>query len=76
MVTLVMLNAEAPVLVSVVVSGFDLVVFTGPKARMSGTSWTVPLVSVIAALADLVLSVTEVAVRVTAGLAGTVEGGV
>ena len=35
-----------------------------------------PFVSVIAALADLVLSVAEVAVRVTAALAGTVEGGV
>lgn len=46
------------------------------KERLAGVSSTVPLVSVRAALADLVVSATEVAFSITAALAGTVLGAV
>jgi len=74
--TLLIVRLEAPVFVSVMVSDFVCVVFTEPKSRLSGTSSTVPLVSVTVALADLVLSVTEVAVAVTVAFAGSAVGAV
>ena len=71
-----MLSVVAPVLVSDTVSDLDMRCFTRPKFRLAGTSFTVPFVSVIAAAPDLVASVTEVAVRATAALAGTAAGAV
>ena len=44
------------------------------KDRLAGISWTVPLVNVIVALADLVGSATEVAVNVTVALDGNALG--
>jgi hypothetical protein len=46
------------------------------KARLAGTSFTVPLVSVIVALEDLVVSATAVALSMTVALDGTVAGAV
>ena len=48
--------------------------FTLPKLRLAGISLTVPDVRVIVTVPILVLSVTEVAVMATVGLAGTVGG--
>ncbi len=78
-VWLVMLSAELPVLVRVVVKvrvggGTVGVIFNVPKFRLPGMSLTVPGVSVMLAVAVLVVSVTDVAVRVTVGLVGTVAG--
>jgi len=69
----VMFSDVLPTLVSVAVwvPGFPL-----PKFMLFGTSFTVPTVSVTAAFAVLVASVTEVEAIVTVGLAGTLEGGV
>lgn len=47
-----------------------------PKSRLAGMSFTVPLVSVIAALADFVVSAAAIALRVTVALVGTVAGAV
>ena len=71
MLTPVMLRAEPPVFVSVTDWGW-LVMFstTVPKSRLKGTIWTVPVESAIATVEILVVSVTDVAVSVTAGLAG------
>jgi hypothetical protein len=72
---LVMLSVVPPVLVSVVVWGLLVrPTCTVPKLRLDGTSFTVPTVRVKVTLAILVVSSTEVAVRVTIGLAGTVAG--
>jgi hypothetical protein len=46
------------------------------KARLAGTSFTVPLVRVIVAWDDLVVSATALALSITAALAGTVAGAV
>ena len=46
------------------------------KERVAGVSSTLPLVSVIVAVADLVGSATDVAFNVTAGVAGTALGAV
>jgi hypothetical protein len=72
----VMLSAEFPVFVNVAVSGGLFPEFTRfvPKFRMFGTISTVPDEIVIVVPADLVVSVTEVAVSVTVGLGGTVAG--
>jgi hypothetical protein len=75
-VILAMLKAEPPVLVRIVVRDLVRVVFTMPKSKFAGTISTVPLVSVSTALADFVVSDTEVAVTLTVGDAGTATGGV
>lgn len=72
---LVILSAAAPVLVTVMVcaaGGHRLNLQA--KFKLSGTSCTVPLVSVMVALFDFVLSVTEIAFKLTLVLAGNVEG--
>jgi hypothetical protein len=73
-----MLSADAPVLVRVVTKvrcwGLFGAIFNLPKIKLGGISLTVPAVRVIVAAADLVPSVTEVAVRVTVALVGTVLG--
>ena len=73
---LVMLSVLVPALVSVVVMEWATPIFTLPKFRLSGTSFTVPIVTVIVALLDWLGSATEVAVIVTTGFVGTVEGAV
>ena len=75
-VMLVMLSAVVPVLVRVVVADLVKLVFTSPKFNVAGTISTVPSVTVIVALADLVVSVTEVAVTVTVAGVGTAAGAV
>ena len=75
-VMLVMLSVVLPVFVSVVAIVLVLLNFTAPKFRLAGTSFTVPVVTVIVALANLVVSVAEVAVRVTVALVGTDPGAV
>jgi hypothetical protein len=70
----VILNAELPVLVSVVAKDLVRPLFTEPKSKLAGTIFTVPLVNVIVAPTDLVVSVTEVAVSVTAVGFGKVAG--
>jgi len=75
-VMLLMFSVVFPVLVSDTVRDLARVRFTRPKFRLAGTSFTVPLVSVIAAGPDLVVSVTEVAVIATTAFAGTVAGDV
>jgi hypothetical protein len=73
---LLMLSAVLPVLVSVTVRDALKFVLMVPKARLSGTSFTVPLVSVTMALPDFVESVTEVAVTATVAGLGTAAGAV
>ncbi len=70
-------SVPAPALVSVVVRG-DLLVPTCVVGndRFAGTSFTVPTVRVMVAPDVLLVSVTEVAVRVTEELVGTVAGAV
>jgi len=75
-VMLVMLRAVFPVLVSVGVIDLASPVFTVPKSKLAGTISTVPFVTVIVALADFVVSVTEVAVTVTIAGVGTAAGAV
>ena len=77
-VIFVMLNAEFPVFVNVAVWGGLFPEFTRfvPKFRMFGTILTVPDEIVIVAPADLVVSVTEVAMSVTVAGEGTVAGAV
>lgn len=72
-----MLKGEPPVFVRVVNCG-ELVSPTStlPKSMLYGTSCTVPDVRVIAELAVLVVSVTEVATTLTAVLAGSLAGAV
>jgi hypothetical protein len=76
-VALAMLSVAFAVLVSVVVWG-ELVwnLTTWPKARLAGTIFTKPIVSMIVALANLVASVTEVATSITVEFADTVVGAV
>jgi hypothetical protein len=78
MVWSVMFSAEPPALVRVAdkvfVGWFVLVSFSFPKSKLAGISFTVPVVRVIVALTCLLLSVTDVAVMVTLGFVGTVEG--
>jgi hypothetical protein len=75
-----MLNVEAPVLVSVSCNvclgcGWLEVIFKLLNFRAAGISLTVPAVNVMVALADLVVSVAEVAVIVTLAFpVGTVAG--
>lgn len=73
----VIVSAAAPVLVRT--NGWaalDVLTMRLPKFQLCGTSWTVPAERLIAAPADLVLSVTEVAVSVTEELAGMDAGAV
>jgi hypothetical protein len=72
---LVILSAELPVLVNVTVCG-ELLVFTItlPKSRTFGTSLTVPAEILIVVILDLVVSVADVAVSVTVGLASAAAG--
>jgi hypothetical protein len=70
------LSAVAPVLVRVTVNVLDPFSLTDPKFRVYGTSSTVPVPTVMAVVADFVLSSTEVATRVTAGTAGAFAGAV
>lgn len=75
-VMLVILKAELPVLVSVVVKDLVRPVFTVPNSKLAGAIFTVPLVKVIVAAADLVVSVTDVGVSVTVAGVGRVMGAV
>jgi hypothetical protein len=76
-VTPVMLSVVFPVLVSVVDWGeLDWPTRTVPKFSLAGTSLTVPTVIVIPETAAAFVSITEVAVSVTEGFAGTVAGAV
>jgi len=75
MATLLILNVDAPVLVSKVASDLLWLTLTEPKLRAYGTICAVPVLSVIVALAVLVVSVTDVALIVTVGLDGTLAGG-
>lgn len=71
---LLILSVVAPVLVSVTCFGKHGRLSLQLKLKLSGTSCTVPLASVMVALFDLVLSVTEAALTRTLVLAGNVEG--
>jgi hypothetical protein len=76
-VILVMVSVVFAVFVSITTWGeLELPVRTCPKLRLSGTSFTVPTVSVIVALPDLVESDAKVPLSVTMALAGTVAGAV
>lgn len=75
-VVLVMVRAEVPVLVNVVVKALVRPSLTVPKFKLAGTIFTVPLVTVTVAPADLVVSLTEVAVTVTVAGVGTPTGAV
>jgi hypothetical protein len=70
-------NMEVPVLVSVAGRG-EVLRCTSilPKFMLSGTSFTVPVVSVIAAFTVLVASVAEVATSVTVVMLGRLAGAV
>ena len=74
----VMLRAEPPVLViaatRVRLGWFCGVIFNVPKFKLAGIILTVPPTSVIVAEFVLVVSVTDVAVTVTAEFVGTAEG--
>src|SRR5439155_25703250 len=78
-VWLVMLRVEAPVFVRVVDKVRNGCLFnfekSVPKFKLAGMILTVPTVRVMVAVACLVVSAIEVAVRVTVGLAGTGAGG-
>src|SRR5260370_18763533 len=71
-----MSSVELPVLVrfSVLFTCGCKLTFTVPKLRLAGINLTVPVVRVMVTAAILVLSVTDAAVTVTVGLAGTVGG--
>jgi hypothetical protein len=71
-----MFKAAVPVFVSVVVKAPVCPFFTVPKFKLAGIIFTVPLVTVTAASADLAVSVTEVAVTVTVAGVGTAAGAV
>jgi hypothetical protein len=80
MLMLAIMRVVLPVLVSVVVWGGGQV-SVGPllvqeKVRVGGTNSTVGEMIEISAPADLVVSVTEVAVSVSSGFDGTVAGAV
>jgi hypothetical protein len=80
MVMPLMVSAAVAVSVNVIVCAGGGQVLVGRilqrKARLAGTSFTVPLVSVIVALDDLVVSATALAFRMTVALDGTVAGAV
>jgi hypothetical protein len=77
MVMLLMVSAELPVLVRIVVWAVLLWPMTPkPKSRSSGTSFTLPEETVIVTRSDLAESDVEVAVSVTLGLDGTLAGAV
>jgi hypothetical protein len=77
MVMLLMVSAELPVLVRIVVwAGLLRPVSSDPKSRSSGTSFTLPEETVIVSASDLLESDAEVAVSVTLGLDGTLAGAV
>ena len=71
-----MLSPLPPVFVRVMLRVLVPPVFTLPKFRPNGTSSTVPVLTVMAVFADFVLSSTDVATRVTPGVAGAVAGAV
>ena len=74
---LVILRVPLPVLVRVIaLAALVSPTITPPRFRMAGTSLTVPVVIVITAVADLVVSFTETALSATVGLAGTAAGAV
>lgn len=66
----VILSAVLPVFVRTIPKVLLLLNLTRPKSRLAGTSFTVPTVRVIVALAVLVISAAEVAMRVTVAFAG------
>ena len=72
----VMDKAEVPVLVNVVVKALVRPSLTVPKFKLAGAIFTVPLVTVTVAPADLVVSLTEVAVTITVAGLGTPTGAV
>src|SRR5215471_15384288 len=77
---LLMVRGAAPVCVTAIVCDGGGQKFRGlilqVKFRLAGTSWTVPFVRVISAVADLLLSAMEVAFKVTDALAGNEAGAV
>ena len=75
-VMLVILKAELPVLVSVVVKDLVRPVFTVPNSKLAGAILTLPVVKVIVAAADLVVSVTDIGVSVTVVGVGRAVGAV
>jgi len=76
-VMLLMVSAELPVLVRIVVwAGLGWPKSLKPKSRSSGTSFTLPEETVIVTAADLAESDAEVAVSVTLGGDGTLGGAV
>lgn len=73
----VMVNVADLVLVTVTVfAALELPVTTVPKLSTFGTSCTDPVVSVMSEVADLEVSVTEVATRDNSGIGGNEAGGV
>jgi hypothetical protein len=75
-VMLVMFKVVLPVLVSVTCWGALAPPIRAPNLRLTGSSFTWPAVIVMVATADLVVSSTGIALSATAGLVGTVAGGV
>jgi hypothetical protein len=71
-----MVSAELPVLVSTTFLEIFPPALIAPKSMLSGTNCTVPAVRVSVAVADLVGSVTEVAVKTTTLFEGTAAGAV
>ncbi len=69
-----MLNVELPVLVRVTAKVSLLPNLFSEKCKVAGMSLTVPGVRVMVAVPSLDVSVTDVAVMVTLGFAGTVAG--
>jgi len=68
---------EVPVLVTETVFGLLVApVATTPKFKLLGTSFALPMVKVIEAMAAAVALSTDVALRVTSGFEGTAGGGV
>ena len=76
MTTLLILIVDAPVLVSKVASDLLWLTLIEPNSSAYGTICAVPVLSVIVALAVLVVSVTDVALIITMGLDTTLAGGV
>ena len=71
----VIFNVEAPVFVRATVLGCAVFwSLVREKLKLAGMSLTVPKLIVMAAVADLLVSVTDVAVIVTLAFAGTAAG--
>jgi len=70
-------RTAAPMFVRVNDTGeLDCPTMREPNFQLCGTSFTVPVVRLIVAVADFVVSLTAVAVIATVGLAGRLAGGV